>query len=126
MDVTLTINDRDFSPRLSAYSVEKEVTYSKVVTTMDGLEHFAPAKYRDVIYFSLFPVDDDTSSEDFSVLSANYLEVSYTDPMEDSMLKEYRRMRLESNLSSAFGIRSINGKRYYKGGTITLRAVQTE
>jgi hypothetical protein len=35
-------------------------------------------------------------------------------------------MKLYSNLSSVFGLRSVNGKRYYKGGEIALRATMIE
>lgn len=122
----LTINGRDFSPRLSTYSVEQEVTYRKIITTMDGTEHYSAPQIRDIVNFSLLPFDDETASEDYAVLSALALEVTYTVPTSQYAVKEFRKMRLSSNLEELFGLRSINGKRYYKGGTITLRAINIE
>ena len=126
MDVTLEINGRDFSPRLSTYRVEQEVSYPDMLTTMDGTEHYGKPYRRDVIYFSLFPFDDDTSNQDYIVLSDSSLSVNYTNPQEEGAEKLYREMKLYSNLSSTFGLRSVNGKRYYKGGEIALRATMIE
>lgn len=126
MDVTLEINGRDFSSRLSTYRVEQEVTYPDMLTTMDGTEHYGKPYRRDVIYFSLFPFDDDTANQDYWVLADSSLSVNYTNPQADNAEKLYREMKLYSNLSSAFGLRSFNGKRYYKGGEIALRAAMVE
>lgn len=126
MDVTLEINGRDFSSRLSTYRVEQEVSYPDMLTTMDGTEHYGKPYRRDVIYFSLFPFDDDTSNQDYIVLSDPSLSVNYTNPQVEGAEKLYREMKLYSNLSSTFGLRSVNGKRYYKGGEIALRATMIE
>ena len=126
MDVTLEINGRDFSSRLSTYRVEQEVTYPDMLTTMDGTEHYGKPYKRDLIYFSLFPFDDDTANHDYLVLSDSSLTVNYTNPQADNAKKLYKQMKLYSNLSAVFGLRSINGKRYYKGGEITLRATMIE
>ena len=126
MDVTLEINGRDFSSRLSTYRVEQEVTYPDMLTTMDGTEHYGKPYRRDVIYFSLFPFDDDTANQDYAVLSDSGLSVNYTNPQSDNAEKLYKDMKLYSNLSSVFGLRSVNGKRYYKGGEIALRATMIE
>lgn len=126
MDVTLEINGRDFSSRLSTYRVEQEVTYPDILTTMDGTEHYGKPHRRDVIYFSLFPFDDDTSNQDYIVLSDASLSVNYTNPQAVGSEKLYREMKLYSNLSVAFGLRSVNGKRYYKGGEIALRSTMIE
>ena len=122
MDVTLEINGRDFSSRLSTYRVEQEVTYPDMLTTMDGTEHYGKPYKRDVIYFTLLPFDDDTANQDYLVLADSSLSVNYTNPQADGTKKLYKEMKLYSNLSSAFGLRSVNGKRYYKGGEIALRA----
>lgn len=126
MDVILEINGRDFSDRLSTYSVDTEVIYSGVLTTMDGTEHYGKPIVRDVIHFSLMPFDDETANLDFMALSEQSLIVNYTDPLAIDAIKQYRPMKLRSNLSAAFGLRSINGNRYYKGGEIILRATMTE
>ena len=126
MDVTLEINGRDFSSRLSTYRVEQEVTYPDMLTTMDGTEHYGKPYKRDVIYFSLFPFDDDTANQDYLVLSDSSLSVNYTNPQADNAKKLYKEMKLYSSLSAAFGLRSVNGKRYYKGGEISLRATMAE
>lgn len=126
MDVTLEINGRDFSSRLSTYRVEQEITYPDMLMTMDGTEHYGKPYKRDVVYFSLFPFDDDTANQDYMVLADSSLSVSYTNPQADNAEKLYREMKLYSNLSSAFGLRSFNGKRYYKGGEIALRATMIE
>ena len=126
MDVTLKINGRDFSTRLSTYRVEQEVTYPDMLTTMDGTEHYGKPYKRDVIYFSLFPFDDDTANQDYAVLADSSLSVNYTNPQADNSEKLYKEMKLYSSLSAVFGLRSANGKRYYKGGEIALRATMIE
>ena len=126
MDVTLEINGRDFSSRISTYRVEQEITYPDMIVTMDGTEHYGKPYKRDVIYFSLFPFDDDTANHDYSVLSDSSLYVNYTNPQSDNAEKLYKDMKLYSNLSSVFGLRSVSGKRYYKGGEIALRATMIE
>ena len=120
MDVTLEINGRDF------YRVEQEITYPDMITTMDGTEHYGKPHKRDVIYFSLFPFDDDTANQDYLVLADSSLLVNYTNPQAGNAEKLYKDMKLYSNLSSAFGLRSVNGKRYYKGGEIALRSTMIE
>ena len=126
MDVTLKSNEREFSTRLSTYRVEQEITYPDMLTTMDGTEHYGKPYRRDVIYFSLFPFDDDTANQDYAVLSDSSLSVNYTNPQADNAERLYKDMKLYSNLSSAFGLRSVNGKRYYKGGEIALRSTMIE
>ena len=126
MDVTLEINGRDFSSRLSTYRVEQEITYPDMITTMDGTEHYGKPYRRDVIYFSLFPFDDDTANHDYMVLVDTSLTVNYTNPQATDSEKLYKPMKLSSNLSSVFGLRSVNGKRYYKGGEIALRSTLSE
>lgn len=126
MDVTLEINGRDFSSRLSTYRVEQEVTYPDVLTTMDGTEYYGKPYRRDVIYFSLFPFDDDTANQDYMCLADSSLSVSYTNPQAYNAEKLNKTMKLYSNLSNAFGLRSANGKRYYKGSEIVLRSIKIE
>ena len=126
MDVTLEINGRDFSSRLSTYRVEQEITYPDIMTTMDGTEHYGKPYRRDVIYLSLIPFDDDTANQDYLVLADTSLTVNYTNPQAKDSEKLYKPMKLYSNLSAVFGLRSVNGKRYYKGGEIALRSTLVE
>jgi hypothetical protein len=126
MDVTLTINGRDFSSRLAHYSVEQEITYPDIVTTIDGTEHYGKPIMRDIINFRLLMFDDNQAMEDYNALTESTLFVTYTNPQAPKQLKVARKMKVTSNLSAAFGIRSWNGLRYYTGGSITLRSVTTE
>lgn len=126
MNVNLEINGRDFSTRLSTYHVEQEISYPDMKTTIDGTEHYGKIRRRDVVYFSLLPFDDDTASQDYAVLASPALVVNYTVPTVEGAEKQFINMKLVSNLSNVFGLRSVNGKRYYKGGEITLRAIAVE
>lgn len=126
MDVTLTINGRDFSSRLTEYGVEQEITYPDLVTTIDGTEHYGKPHKRDVISFRLLMFDDNQAKEDYETLTASTLLVTYTNPQAPNQLKVERSMKVASNLSAAFGIRSWNGLRYYTGASILLRSVMVE
>lgn len=126
MDVTLTINGRDFSSRLTQYSVEQEITYPDIVTTLDGMEHYGKPHKRDIINFRLLMFDDNQANEDYEALTADTLLVTYTNPQAKNQLKTSRVMKVTSNLLATFGIRSWNSLRYYTGGVITLRSVAVE
>lgn len=126
MDVTLTINGRDFSSRLTQYIVEQEITYPDMVTTIDGTEHYGKPHKRDIINFRLLIFDDNQAQEDYDILTASTLLVTYTNPQVRNQQKVERNMKVTSNLSAAFGIRSWNGLRYYTGGEIILRSVKVE
>lgn len=126
IDVLLRINGRDFSARLSSYSLEQEITYQDVITTIDGKEHYGKKMKRDILTFSLIPYDEDTAAADYDCLSDSEIFVDYTSPHEVGTTKTGVEMKVVSSLSSAFGLKSINGKRYYRGDEIVLRAVSTE
>ena len=126
MDVTLTINGRDFSSRLTQYSVEQEITYPDLITTLDGSEHYGRPRKRDIINFRLLMFDDNQAQEDYDILTASTLLVTYTNPQVRKQLKVEREFKVTSNLLATFGIRSWNGLRYYTGGDITLRSVMAE
>ena len=126
MEVTLTINGRDFSSRLTQYSVEQEITYPDIVTTLDGTEHYGKPHKRDVIHFRLMMFDDNQAKEDYEALTASTLLVTYTNPQAPKQLKVERVMKVASSLTAAFGIRSWNDLRYYTGGDIMLRSVMVE
>lgn len=126
MDVTLTINGRDFSSRLTEYSVNQEITYPDIVTTLDGTEHYGKPRKRDIINFRLLIYDDNQAKEDYEALTAATLSVKYTNPRENVYTDTTKQMKVTSDLSAVFGIRSWDGKRYYTGKAITLRAVSVE
>lgn len=120
MDITLTLNSRDFSSRVSTYEVRKVVETVKTITTMDGTE-YALQRIRDQITFSLIPFDEETATADYNALNDLQFSASYTDPNTGSAA--VKTVRVKSDLDAVFGLKSINGKRYYKGGKIVLRAV---
>lgn len=117
IDVTFTFNGYDFSPLLSTYNVSYKIE-SEQITTLDGTEHSASRK-RPVIEFSLVPLSDSQSAAVYSALSAITASTTYTNPHTNSNVTAV--MRVASSLGAAFGLKSYNGNRYYKGGTITLR-----
>lgn len=119
MDVTLIVNGLDLSSKLSTYSVTEEVTYRKVITTLDDVEHPYPGVKRTTITFSLFPLADDESAALYSTLSSLVFDATYTNQYKS--VDETKRVRLTTNLESAFALKSVDGKRRYKGGEIQLR-----
>lgn len=121
MDITLTLNGRDFSGRVSTYKVQKVVETVASVTTMDGVEHIVQ-RTRDEITFSLIPYSDSVATLDYNALSALQFTATYTDNTAVGNTAS-RPVRVASNLESAFGLRSVDGNRYYKGSPITLRAL---
>ena len=124
-DITLVVGGLDLSARVLTYSVTREITPAKVVTTMDGVEH-AALYGRDIINFTLMPMTDSETTQLYnrfaSITAAmSYLSVQYTSPYLSGQTAS-ARFRLTSNLESIFGLKaSAHGQRYYKGGTITLR-----
>ena len=124
MDITLTISGRDFSPRLSTYKVTKETAFQTVVTTMGGVEHAAGVLSRDIISFSLWPGSEDTVDADYAALRGRIVTVTFTRPHTDETAT--KKMRVVTNLEQVFGLLSIDGHRYYKGGEITLRALRCD
>jgi len=121
MDITLTLNSRDFAPRVSTYAVHKIVEDVRSITTMDGVEH-SVQRIRDEVVFSLIPYSDATCTDDYNALRALQFTSRYTDPNTGNV--SVKTLRVTSNLESVFGLKSVDGNRYYKGGDITLRAVE--
>ena len=118
IDITLQIGELDLSRFLSTYEVQYEVEYPHLVTALDGTEHGAP-RYRPIVNFSLIPITDAQATALYTAISRMYANVTYTDTfMNEDVTAD---MRVTSNLQAAFGLRSIDGNRYYKGGVITLR-----
>ena len=118
MNIELTINGVDFSRKLSAYRVTQEVTYDKVLNTIDGKELSVGKRVRDVVSFSLFPLTENESEIYYSALTDGTIVAKYT---KNGTTTE--EMRLASNLESAFLLNSVDGQRRYKGGEIVLRAI---
>lgn len=119
IDVTLTVNGVPLASKLSTYNVRYEMTYDNLITTMDGAEH-GDIWRRAVITFSLIPMTDAQTASIFSALATNNCAVSYTDPHMNATRSG--TFRLASDLDAVFGLRSIDGNRYYRGGEITLRS----
>lgn len=124
MNVTLTINSRDFSGRLATYTVTKETAYQTLVTTMGGVEHPAGVMSRDVIVFSLWPASGSTAAADYAVLRARIMTVSFSNPHTGEV--STKQMRVDTDLEAVFGLESVDGNNYYKGGEITLRALRCD
>ena len=108
IDVIFTINGVDYSGLLSTYRVVCDIEYPHTMTAIDGTEYYGKMIRRPSIYFSLRPLTD-----------AETAAVVYTDPDTDTDYTAY--MRFTSSISSAFGLRSIDGNRYYKGSEMCLR-----
>ena len=123
IDVTFKINGTDYSLLLSSYNVEKEVEYQNIVITMDGTEH-GVARCRTIITFALIPLTDAQCNRLYNALASGNLEVIYTNPHSNET--SIARMRVASNIGAIFGLRSIDGNRYYKCSAITLRSRMTE
>ena len=120
MDVTLTINGAEWSRKLATYKVDYKTTYAKIITTLDNVEHPCGGYQRAIVTFSLFPLTDEECSELFNELSQLIMSVTFTDPNRGDMTL---KMRLTSDISNSFALRSVDGKRRYMGGKITLRQV---
>lgn len=119
MDITLKVNGLDLSGKLSTYSTAKKVSYSEIVTGLDNTEYPFPGVTKTEITFSLFPMTDEESAELYSAICGLVFQATYTDQMGGGDVA--KRVRVASDLESAFLLKSIDGKRRYKGGSIVLR-----
>lgn len=119
MDITLIVNGLDLNEKLSTYSVTEEVTYRKIITTLDDVEHPYPGATRTTIAFSLLPLTGEESAALYSALSALMFDATYTN--QHKGVDETKRVRLMTNIESIFALKSVDGKRRYKGGEIQLR-----
>lgn len=122
--LTLIIDNRIFSDKISTFNVTKEITYAKVMKTLNGKEVYRNKQERAILTFSLLPYCDATAERDYEVLHKGEFVVQYTDP--DTMYLKTQVMRIVSNLDRAFLLDSVNGRRYYKGENIILRAIEVE
>ena len=118
IDVTFTLNGVNYSQLLSTYSVTHVVEYPTTVTAIDGTE-YGYGRRRPTITFSLIPLTDAQSATLYDTLLSTNVLCVYTDPQLGRTASA--SMRVTSNIESVFGLRSVDGNRYYKGGQITLR-----
>ena len=70
-DITLKVNGRDFSKRLSTYTLNHEITYAGQLTSINGVERSGKKRIRDVLSFSLLPADPATIKADRMALEAS-------------------------------------------------------
>lgn len=119
MDVTLTVNGLDLHDKLSTYRVSQEVTYKKVLTALDGTEHAFGGKIRPIITFSLLPLTEEESAELYHALESLIFPATFTN--QHTGEDEEKTFRLTTNIESAFALRSVDGKRRYRGTEIQLR-----
>lgn len=122
MSITLTLNGSDLSSLVNEYEVIYEPIISRVVTTMDWVEHSPLPRYRLLIRFTLFPMSDSDTMQTFNVLSSGTFIATYTDPYSGGTNRQ-KAVRLITSLSSIFNVESLSGVKYYTGNTIELRAI---
>ena len=121
MDITMKLGTLDVHEKVSSYSVQRDVSYGKIIVTMDDVEHAVRSKDRYVVAFSLFPMTGDEATAYCNALSASTVEVTFSDPYTKTDV--VKTMRVTSNLDAAFALLSVDGKRRYKGGEIQLREI---
>ena len=118
IDILLNVNNVSFSNKLSTYQVTHEIEYPRILTALDGTE-YGTHRRRPVVLFSFIPLTEAETNTFYEALKQQNLTVQYTDTHLNRTA--IASMRLTTNLDAVFGIKSITGDRYYKGGTITLR-----
>lgn len=121
MDITLKLGALDVHEKVSTYNVRREVSYSKVITTMDDTEHAARSKDRYIVETSFFPMTESESTEYYNALMGDTMSVTFTDPYSGA--DTAKTMRLTSDLEAAFALVSVDGNRRYKGGAVQLREI---
>lgn len=122
LDITLEFGGESWGELLSTYDVQEEISLARLITTLSRKEIQRGRKLRDVVSFRLVPLTQTQTAALYDALTdGETITVIYTNPHTDT--DETAVFRLVSNLTSVFGIRSMDGNRYYKGGEITLRAV---
>lgn len=123
MKILLIINGQDFAPITAQYALTHEVTYDRVIQTMDGAEHPVGRATRDIIELELF-LTFEGLREDYKALTAEPLIIEYDDPDKGAQKKVFR---LDSDLSQAFQMHSaVFHTNIYKSGPIRLRALEVD
>lgn len=121
MDIALQIGALDTHKKVSTYNVRREVSYSKVITTMDDTEHAARGKDRYIVETSFFPMTEEEATAYYEALKSETVNVVFTDPYGGT--DKAKTMRVTSDIDAAFALVSVDGKRRYKGGTVQLREI---
>jgi hypothetical protein len=121
VDITLKIGTLDVHEKVSTFSAQREVSYGKIIVTMDDVERAVRSKDRYVVKFSLFPMTEDEATAYCNALHASTIEATFSDPYTKTDM--VKTMRVTSNLDAAFALVSVDGKRRYKGGEIQMREV---
>lgn len=121
MNITLRIGTLDVHEKVSTYKVRREVSYSKVITTMDNTEHAVRSKDRYIVETSFFPMTEAESSEYYNSLMGDTVSVTFTDPYSGA--DTVKTMRVASDLDAAFALVSVDGNRRYNGGAVQLREI---
>lgn len=119
MDIKLIVNGLDLSEKLATYSVDKEVRYRQIITTLDDTEHPVSGSKRNVVRFTLFPMTEEESNALEGALADLVFESTFTLHGADRT----ETVRLASDLQNLFLLKSVDGQRRYRGGQIVLRGV---
>ena len=119
IDVTFMLDGIDFSNLLSTYDVKNVNESNSTMTAMDGTE-YGNIRFRPLITFSLIPLNSAQCRTIFTALNKQNVSVTYTDPHSNGLISV--AMRVTSDVNALFGLKSIDGNLYYKGGQITLRS----
>lgn len=123
MNVTFVVNGQDLAPVLSEFTIQKEITYDKVVKTLSGKEIPIGRSSRDVIVFRLYCTLEG-HREDYRVLTAPTLEVEYDDP--DTGWHK-RNFRLACDLGKDFQMHSAAlHTNIWKSEKITIRCLEVD
>lgn len=121
IDITLTVNGLNLSSKLSTYRTNKKVTYTDILSALDGTEYAFPAATKTEITFSLLPMDEDETAALYSALSTLVFQATYTD--QHAGADRTGNVRVISDIDSVFLLKSVDGKRRYRGNNITLRVL---
>ena len=119
MDIKLVVNGLDLSNRLATYSVDQEVKYRQIITTLDDKEHPVAGSTRNIVRFTLLPMTEEESNALETALSDLIFESTFTLHGQERT----ETVRLTTDLQNLFLLKSIDGKRRYRGGQIVLRGV---
>lgn len=119
MQITLSINGLDLHRKLSTYKMTQDITYRKVITTLDEIEHPYPGAIKSVVTFTLLPLTDSESEELYTALKDLIITATYTN--QYTGIDETKLVRVVSSIESTFALLSVDGMRRYRGGQIQLR-----
>lgn len=120
MNVVFKIGGVDFSEKLSTYTVSKERSAQKTVTTLSMQELSFGVSSRTILTFSFWPLTEEEDAKLYSAITGTP-EVEYTDPYFGGTSTEV--FRCLEPIDATFSLLSVDGKRRYSGGEIILRGV---